>query len=174
MRAALLSIAAALTVAALPDQAAAGANFDRFLNGLDHACKAPPAFDAFWKSIVGRYGYSEDGKKPKVVVPADLMAAFGPITATDKGQYVDVSIPLDGTFRELKLTRIAFFVGKENGISGYRVEFAETPARLKAVLGAAVAKGKKQMAAEDDAGTGMSTDFDFKKGAVAVYCDFSN
>lgn len=173
MRPVSLAFAAALVVAISSSPASAGANFDAFLSGLDHACKSAPAFETFWASISERYGYSE-GERPTVVAPADLAPAFGPIRAIDKGEWVDVSMTLDGTFRELKLARLAFFVGKENGISGYRVEFAETPARLKAVLGAAVAKGKKQMAAEDTAEAGITTGFDFKKGASAVFCDFSN
>lgn len=173
MRPVSFAFAAALSLAVSSSPVLAGAIFDAFLSGLDHACKSAPAFETFWASISEHYGYSE-GERPKVAFPADLAPAFGPIRAIDKGEWVEVSMSLDGSFRELKLARLVFFVGKENGISGYRVEFAETPARLKAVLGPAIAKGKKQMAAEDAAGTGMSTDFDFKKGAVAVFCDFSN
>jgi hypothetical protein len=171
MRPVSLAFAAALGSAVSSSPVLAGANFDAFLSGLDHACKSAPAFETFWASISEHYGYS-DGERPKVVLPTDLATVVGPIEAADRGEWVDVSMTLDGTFREMKLARLVFFVGKENGISGYRVEFAETPARLKAVLGPAVAKGKKQMATEYE--TGATTDFDFKKGAVAVFCDFSN
>lgn len=173
MRPARLAFAAALALAPFPGAAVAGASFDAFLSGLDHACKSSTAFEDFWASVNDHYGYSE-GERPKIAFPGDLRPAIGTIAATDKGEWVEVTMPLDGTFRGLTLARLTFFVGKENGITGYRVEFAEPPARLKATLGKAVAAGMKRMAAEDTAGVGSSTGFDFAKGASAVFCDFSN
>jgi len=172
MRIAVSLIAAGFAAILLIPSAAAGADFDRFLNGLDHACKSSPPFEKFWNSVVDRYGEAKD-PRPKVQVPADLLPAFGPITPSDKPEHTEVSIPLDGTFRGLKLTRILFWVGKGNGIGGYRVDFAEPAAKLKSVLGNAVAKGKKQMAAGDDTGS-LTTGFTIETGIVGVFCDFSN
>lgn len=164
----------AAAVSALASTAAsAAANFDELFAGFDHACKSPPAFEAFWNSVIEKYG--EDGKPShRLLLPAPLAASVGPATAKDMGGYIDVRMAVDGTFRGLRLSKVVFALGKGNGISLWRLEFAEPPRRVRSVLGAAVARGKKQMAAEDDAGIGITTGLDFENGTSAVYCDFSS
>lgn len=165
----LASVVAATATAAV----AAETNFDGFLAEFDHACKPPPAFRAFRNSIVAVYGDEEGRVRGNVAMPGAFAAWMGPITKVDRGNYVDVTVRLEGTFRGLRPTKLLFSIGKGNGIGVDRLEFADPPARVRAVLGAAVTRGKKVMAAEDDAGIGMTTDLDFTKGTSAVFCDFS-
>ncbi len=168
----LLLAAGLLAAPATAQPATETANFDAFLSGIDHACHASKPFEAFWSSLVARF--DETGEtRARVVVPPALAAAIGAPRGVDKGSFHQVRLGLKGTFRGLAVSAIEFSIGKGNGISAYRVEFAEPAARVRAVLGSAVARGKKQMAAEDDGGIGMSTGLDFSRGVAAVFCDQS-
>ena len=105
--------AAVLVVA--PPPARAGAVFDGFLEGMDEGCRQSPAFQAFEQSLVARHT-PPIRRGAKIAAPADLAAAIGPAAAVDKGEWVEVSVPLDGTWRGVAVKRFVFSLGKENGI----------------------------------------------------------
>lgn len=149
----------------------AAASFDAFFAGMDAACEVSPQF-ADWRSgLAAKFVPGAAGTAP-VAPSADVASSIGPVTSIDAGDHMRITAPLDGTFRGLKLSRVVFYFGKENGIFGWALEFAEEPARVKKVLGKSVAKGNAQMARTNE--VGASTGFDFAKGRVALFCDFSN
>ena len=154
-----------------PVSARAGASFDGFFEGMDAACEVTQTF-AEWRAGLAAKHVPGAVAAPLVRPPADIAAAIGAVTAIDVGDHVRMTVPLDGTYRGLRLTRVVFYFGKENGIFGWALEFAEEPARLKQVLGKAVAAGSAKMAKANEAGA--STGFDLENGRVALFCDFSN
>ena len=171
MRSRLLPLLCLATSFAAPVAARAGANFDAFLAGTDAACEVSQTFSD-WRAGLAAKHVPGAAEAPLVRPPTDIAAAIGAVTAIDVGDHVRMTVPLDGTFRGLKLTRVVFYFGKENGIFGWALEFAEPSARVKQVLGKAVAAGNTKMAKTNEAGA--STGFDFKDGRVALFCDFSN
>lgn len=166
------SLIAFVALLGLVAPARADADFGGFLAGIDRACRQSPAFEALHRSLVARWG--EDGEtSAKIVVPADLAAAFGPPRAHDQGDHFEVRMTVKGSYRGLVLSGLVFWLGKGNGISGYRVEFAETPERVRRVLGSDVARSRRRLAAEDDGGAGLSTGLDVTGGIPALFCDLS-
>ncbi len=163
--------ASAVVLIAAAGSAEAGANFDGFLAGLDQACTRTEAFEALQTSLIAKYMPSETASAP-VAVPPALASAVGPITTSDNNDHIRVMVGLDGTFKALKLAKLVFYFGKENGIYGYAVEFAEPADRLRKALGDAVTRGNKKLGKESE--IGASTGLDLKNGRVAVFCDFSN
>lgn len=162
---------ALLATAAIP--ASAEVAFDGFLAGFDDACRRTPAFDAFQEALVAAFVPPAEAKG-RVSPPAEIAGAVGAIKATDKSDHVEVRVSVTGTFAGLKLARMVFDFGKENGIYAYALEFAEPTAVVKKRFAAAVERGAKKMAAADETDSGASTGFDFTKGRAALYCDFSN
>ncbi len=167
---ALLPTVAVLSLAVVAPVRAAPA-FDAFLSGMDSACEVTQAF-ADWRSGLAAEFVAGTAAAPAVRPPPDVAPSIGVATSIDAGDHMRVTVPLDGTFRGLKLARVVFYFGKENGIFGWALEFTEAPARVKKVLGKAVAKGNAKLARTNEAGA--STGFDFTKGRVALFCDFSN
>ncbi|MER2605707.1 MAG: hypothetical protein ABTQ29_07760 [Siculibacillus sp.] len=172
MRTISLLLAAALGCGIAPAHAQTAVSFDGFLAGLDAACDQTAEFKAWQTSLVGAHNPGPDQPRGTVVRPAGVGAGLGTSSGVDMGEYVEVKVPATGTFRGLALSAIVFSFGKENGIYGYAVEFAEPRATVEKALAAAVERGNAKMA-KVYAETGASTGFDFK-GRVALYCDFSN
>lgn len=170
---ALTRIAVALTAALSATTALAGPAFDGFFAGLDAACARTPAFEAWQAGLAARH-VPAAAPATQVPPPADVAAGVGTVTAVDIGDHVRVTVALDGTYRGLALARIVFYFGKENGIFGWAVEFADPSSRVRLVLGPAVEKGRRTLAEPNESGLEASTGFDFEKGRVALFCDFSN
>ncbi len=166
-----VAMAFALVLAATPGFA--GPAFDAFFAGLDAACTRTPAFEA-WQAGLAARNVPAAAPAPERAPPADVAPGIGAVTPTDAGDHVRVSVALDGTYRGLRLTRLIFYFGKENGIYGWAVEFAETPDLVRRILGAAVEKGQRRLARPNESGFEPSTGFDFDNGRVALFCDFSN
>lgn len=161
--------AAVLVVASPP--ARAGAVLDGFLEGMDEGCRQSPAFQAFEQSLVARHT-PPIRRGTAIVAPPDLAAAIGPATAVDKGEWVEVSVPLDGTWRGVAVKRFVFSLGKENGIHAWAVEFAAPAEAVTATFAERVKRSNAAMAveyAEIEASTGLDLD-----GRAALYCDVSN
>lgn len=171
MRSRLLALLCLAVPLVAPTSARAGANFDAFFTGMDAACEVTQTFAA-WRNGLAAKHVPGAVAAPLVRPPADVAAGIGPVTAIDAGDHVRMTVPLEGTYRGLKLTRVVFYFGKENGIFGWALEFAEEPARLKQVLGKAVEAGNAKMAKAEE--STASTGFDLDNGRVALFCDFSN
>lgn len=168
-----LAALALLTLAAAPTPLAAQTTgaYDGFFAGLDDGCRKGAAFEAWEKGLIARF-VPEAETAPATPPPPEVAATTGEPTAVDKGEWVEVAAPAFGTWRGLRLDRIVFSFGKQNGIYGFAIEFREPAAAVATVFGAAVKRGKARMAkeyAETGASTGIDTD-----GRVALFCDFSN
>lgn len=172
MRTIALLLAAALGCGLALAHAQTVVSFDAFLAGIDLACDQTDAFKAWQTSLVAAHNPEPGQPRGTVTRPADVGAGMGTSSGVDKGDYVEVKVPLTGTFRGLALSAIVFSFGKENGIYDYALEFALPQATIEKALGFAVKRGKAKMAI-DYAETGATTGFDFK-GRAALYCDFSN
>lgn len=162
-------LAAALIVPSAPVWA--GANFNAFLAGLDKACARSADFEALQTSLSAKYGAGGDSRTA-IVVPPSLGTAIGAVTSDEVGDHIRVNVALDGTFRGLKLSKLVFYFGLENGIFGWAVEFAEPADRLRKTLGNAVTRGNERLARGGEAGA--STGLDLENGRVALFCDLSS
>lgn len=166
------SIAAvALFFTACGAGASTGVDFRGFFAGLDTACARSTEFEALQTSLSAKFGSGGDTAAP-IAVPPKLASALGAVTTDDAGDHVRVNVALDGRYKGLKLSRLVFYFGKDNGIYGWAVEFDEPAERLRKTLGKAVARGNERLAREND--TGASTGLDIDNGRVALFCDFSN
>ncbi|MBV5264512.1 hypothetical protein [Pinisolibacter aquiterrae] len=167
----VIAALAGLVLVAAPVPVRAGAVFDGFLEGMDDGCRQSPAFQAFEQSLVARHT-PPIRRGTKIAAPADLAAAIGPAAAVDKGEWVEVSVPLDGTWRGVAVKRFVFSLGKENGIHAWAVEFAAPAEAVTATFAERVKRSNAAMAveyAEIEASTGLDLD-----GRAALYCDLSN
>lgn len=160
-----------LVAAGTSPAAMAGASFDAFLEGVDDGCRASPAFVTFEQGLVARFTPPKRGDAA-IPTPAELAAAIGGATAVDKGEWVEVSVPVEGTWRGLALRRLVFSLGKENGIHAWAVQFAAPASEVTATFAERVAASKARMA-KDYAEIEATTDLDFADRTV-LYCDLSN
>jgi hypothetical protein len=72
-------------------------------------------------SLGEKYTTSGDLRK-KILVPVAFKAVVGKETMTDKGEYVEISVPLRGAHRGLPVSRLDFSLGNENGYTATVVE----------------------------------------------------
>lgn len=162
---------AGFCLAAVPVPVRAGADFDGFLAGIDDGCHPSQAFQVFEKSLIERWT-PPMRRDTRIAPPADLAASIGPASAADKGEWVEVTVSLDGSWRGVAVKRLLFSLGKENGIHAWAVEFAAPTDTVMAVFAERVRKSQARMAKENTE-TEASTGFDFE-GRVALFCDYSN
>lgn len=165
-----LAVALPLGLAAV-SPAAAQAVLDDFLAGLDAGCTRTDAFQAWQDGLVATH-VPQNGVTARSVDLGPVAAAIGPARAVDKDEWVEVSVPLSGTFRGVAVRRLVFSFGKENGIYAYALEFAAPEAEVRAAFEARV-KASAAMLPKGDDGMVTTTDLDFG-GRAALFCDFSN
>jgi len=151
--------------------ASAQVAFDDFLTGLDAGCTRSPLFQAWQDGLVARH-VPANGIEAKPVDLGAVAAAIGPSRGVDKGEYVEVTVPLSGTFGGVPVRRLVFSFGKENGIYGYALEFAAPRKDVERVFRQKVRRSAASIP-KDEEGMGGTTDLDFD-GRVALWCDFSN
>lgn len=148
----------------LPVPAARAASLDGFLKSLrecDFADEATP-FGQFRGSLIERYANTfssepapaADRSEVAIAVPPDLAGAIGKATTRNEGEYTLVSVPLQGSFGGLAVSRLEFGFGNENGIHVATVMFAVPRAQVVKVFGAGIARGhrKGQQDGSDGAG----------------------
>ncbi|NLH83002.1 MAG: hypothetical protein GX458_19475 [Phyllobacteriaceae bacterium] len=152
--------------------AAAQVAFDGFLAGLDAGCTRTPVFQAWQDGLVARHVPANDRETPPPVDLGAVAAGIGEARGVDKGEYVEVTVPLAGTFGGVPVRRLVFSFGKENGIYGYALEFAATRPVVEKAFRAKVRRSAAAIP-KDEEGMGGSTGLDFDR-RVALWCDFSN
>ena len=165
--------------AALSSASSPGADaLDGFLSGLLPECEGSPEFNRFRSTLNERHGHNADGSpiKPnhQVAVPERIKPLIGRAVASNKGQFTQVLVPLRGRFRSLTVTELEFSFGNENGINAAAVIFEEPLQRVRAVLGSAVAEGKKRLKAVEEKGdAGGEIAISAVRGRAALVCDLS-
>lgn len=152
--------------------ASAQVAFDDFLAGLDAGCTRTPVFQAWQDGLVARHVPSNDQEARPAVDLGAVAAGIGTSRGVDKGEYVEVTVPLTGTFGGVPVRRLRFSFGKENGIYGYALEFAASRRVVEQAFREKVRKSEASIP-KDEEGMGGSTGLDFD-GRVALWCDFSN
>ena len=88
---------------------------DGFLSGMLRGCQMPPEFDDFMKSLAERAS-----GRGKTRIPPQIHAAIGRATIHDRREHYEVAIPFTGTWRNLPVRQMTFFLGKDNGIYGWQ------------------------------------------------------
>ena len=164
----LLAFASAVG-AATP--ASAQVAFDTLFAGLDAGCTRNPVFQAWQDGLVARH-VPANGMEATPVDLGAVATGIGKSRGVDKGEYVEVTVPLTGTFGGVPVRRLVFSFGKENGIYGYALEFAATREIVERAFAEKVRRSEASIP-KDEEGMGGSTGLDFD-GRVALWCDFSN
>jgi hypothetical protein len=131
-----------LTTAAAP--VAASSDLSGFLGSIETECSGSKGFVRYMFSLGEKYTSSGDLNN-KVLVPAGFEASIGKETVKDKGEYMDVSVPLRGTYRGLPVTRLDFWLGNENGIYAVAIVFDAPLKAVRSTLGAKVARARKTL-----------------------------
>ncbi len=130
------------TVMAAP--ASSPADLNGFLDGFETKCTGPAVFTAYRNSLGERYTTSGSSRH-KVFVPAAFKEAIGRERVANKGEYMTVSVPLQGTYRGLPVSRLDFELGNENGIYTVALVFAAPLDAVRATLGAPVTATRKAL-----------------------------
>lgn len=104
--------------------------------------------------------------KAKPALTPALDAAIGTPTKSDEGDHWMYSIPMKKTtFKGLNVERIDRYIGKNNGINGFQIFFAEPLKKVKMVF-------KNEQFKEDEMGSRPFLGAD--RGKPVLSCDTSN
>src|SRR5215208_6711222 len=122
------ALAGSVTVAAARD-------LGGFLGGFETACSGSKAFVRHMISLGEKYTSSGDSSRP-VLVPDAFKDSIGQEKVADKGEWMDVSVPLQGTYRGLPVSRLDFELGNENGMYTVAVVFDAPVKTVESKLGA--------------------------------------
>ena len=162
-------------------QAAAPIVLDPLLDGILPTCHGSKAFDRFRRSVASRHGYDASGKRinPNAVIAisAPLAPAMGSITATNKGLYTQVIVPLNGNFRSLPMHAIEFAFGNENGINITTIQFSTSKSDVYKIFGRDIRAASRiinQRVQAGETGADQSITFDENGGRARIICDISN
>jgi len=133
-----------MMLAAAAPPVAAAADLSGFLGGFERRCSGSKGFVRYMFSLGEKYTSSGDLSR-KVLVPAGFETFVGKEKVTDKGEYMDISVPLRGTYRGLPVARLDFWLGNENDIYTVAIVF-DTPMKVvQSALGAEVARAQKTL-----------------------------
>ena len=152
--------------------AAAQASLDSLLAGLDDGCARTALFQAWQDDLVARH-LPDNGVAPGHADVGAFAGAIGRERVVDRGEWLEVKVPLQGTWRGVPVSALVFSFGRQNGIYAHAVEFAAEASTVREVFQARVERSAARLAAEGDGDFAVSTGLDLE-GRVALWCDFSN
>lgn len=118
--------AAAPAAAAKP--AAKPMRLDGFLGELAGGCRGAPAYDGFVAGLGQRYGRAGD-RSAKLEIPRAVRGAVGKAAAVEKGDYVEVRVPLRGTLKGVPVSGLQLAVGE--GVDTQAIAFRAPMARVR-------------------------------------------
>lgn len=131
--AAMIGVALTATGATAAESAA-----DRFVGDLVATCAPSPASKAVKAHLSNRF--VPENRTPATPLPKALVGVFGEPTAERKEGYVVVRLPVAATVKGLKVIRVGFTIGVENGIDAQVVTFAAPLDAVEKKLGDTVRK----------------------------------
>ncbi len=132
--------------------AADAQSLDGFLSGMLKGCEMSKDFTDFTQSLA-----DEAVGQGKIRVPSQVRDAIGTARISDGVDHYLISIPVTATWKGLSVSGITFFLGKGNGIYGWQVLFAATPADVDKTFGAD-AKRSRQILLQHDQMEAFSAD----------------
>lgn len=149
---------------------------DAFLSGLDSQCTASAQFDAFLRALRGHEGdvYRLTPAAAKAVLDAPIRSAIGDIRIVEEtGEYQLIEVDVTGTWREVPVQAIQFWLGKSNGIAGTTVVFSPPSEPALKVFQSRIVTSETPMA--DDPGNDIeaSTGLKVEDGRAHMWCDWS-
>lgn len=153
-----------------------GTDFAPLLAGFER-CKDNPAFAAFRTSLADRFRNDFGTRRARVnanvqiVYPDSVAEGIGRATSRNNNDHTVVTVPLNGMHRGLKLRRIEFLIGNENGMFAQSLVFDAQRAVVTRVLGADVARGARDGKTSDGAGFTL---YIGKNEPGTVTCDLSS
>jgi hypothetical protein len=171
-RAACFLSIAGVALAPAAASAAAARDLSGFLGGFETECSGSKDFVRYMSSLGEKYTSSGDLSRP-VFVPEAFRDSIGEEKVADKGEYVDISVPLQGIYRGLPVSRLDFWLGNENGIHAVAITFDAPVATVQSKLGAKVAGARKTLATKFPDGA-PSIDILPEKGGARLLCDLSD
>lgn len=173
-----LSFLIGLAVAAPTPATAQGVvSLDTFLAGVDDQCRFNTELKTLWRGLaqnLERGALANDMPIARRYVPIELRSVTGPINILkETDEYGQIRIPLQGLWRGVIVESIEFFIGKENGIAAFSVNFADPAARVRAVFQPLVTASARRMAADPDNLAESTIDLKQADGAMFLLCDVS-
>lgn len=130
--------AAASLIAATMAANAAETAADKFVGDLVSTCAVSATVKQLRAHLSNRF--VAENKTPATEMPKALKPFFGEPTAEAKEGYVAVRLPVKATVKGLKVTRIGFTIGQQNGIDAQVVTFAAPLDQVEKKLGDTVRK----------------------------------
>lgn len=111
---------------------------DKFVAGLVGSCALSAPVKQVRANLANRF--VPENKVAATELPKDLKPFLGEPTAEKKEGYVAVRLPIKATVKGLKVTRVSFTIGVENGIDAQVVTFAAPLDKVEKALGDTVRK----------------------------------
>jgi hypothetical protein len=133
-----LAAASALSAAA---PAAAAADLSGFLGGFETTCSGTESFVRYMFSLGEKYTVTGDPGR-QVRIPPAFKDSIGTETVTDKGEYVEVNIPVSGTYRGLSVSRLYFELAHESEHYVAAVVFDASLQEVRSALGPKLARAR--------------------------------
>jgi hypothetical protein len=149
---------------------------DAFLSGLDTQCAASPQLEAFRQALRLHEGdaYRLAPAAAKAVVDAPIRSAIGEIRILEEtGEYQLIEVDIMGTWREVPVEAIQFWLGKSNGITGTAVIFSPPSEPALKTFRARIEQSATRMAKDPDNDIEASTGLKVEEGRAHLWCDWS-
>jgi hypothetical protein len=150
--------------------------FDAFLSGLDTQCATTPQFEAFRQALRLHDGdtYRLTPAAAKAVVDAPIRSAIGDIRILEEtGEYQLIEVDVTGTWREVPVEAIQFWLGKSNGITGTAVIFSPPSEPALKIFQTRIEQSATRMAKDPDNDVEASTGLKVEDGRAHLWCDWS-
>ena len=138
MRTLVMGMAVAMVGATTVGATAAETAADKFVGGLVATCALSAPVKQVRVHLANRF--VPENKVAASDLPKDLKPFLGEPTAEKKEGYVAVRLPIKATVKGLKVTRVNFTIGVENGIDAQVVTFAAPLDKVEKALGDTVRK----------------------------------
>ena len=131
-------MAVAVVAAATGGARAAETAADKFVGELVSTCAVSATVKQLRANLSNRF--VPENKTAATELPKTLKPFLGEPTAEKKEGYVAVRVPIKATVKGLKVARVNFTIGVENGIDAQVVTFAAPLDKVEKALGDTVRK----------------------------------
>lgn len=111
---------------------------DKFVGEIVGACALSPTVKQVRANLSARFVPAN--KTPATALPKALAGFLGEPVVERKEDYVVVRLPIKATAKGLKVERVSFAIGQENGIDSQVVSFAASLDQVEAKFGDTVRK----------------------------------